>query len=421
MPRRRSRTRASGIALACALLAAPAAAWSAPSALARPAASLAPVPNGFVGTVVDGPLFPDTGDRVDLAHQLDVMVASGVESLRVEFDWASAQPYASWSDVPPADQSRFVDVGGRPTSFAATDRLVGLAAQRGLTVLPDILNAPAWDGELHAGAIVTIPKADGPYASFAQALVRRYGPRGSFWQGRSPKLPVRMWQIWNEPNITPFWPVQPFQSRYLGLLRAARAAIKSADPGAQIVLAGMPNYSWRQLAGIYRFPGARRLFDVVAIHPYTRDAQGVITILTKARQVMDAAGDARKPIIADEISWPSSSGKTAHTLGFDFATTEAGQARKLGQLLPLLARDRVSLGLLGFYYYTWAGDEIRDGLAFSFAGLFRFQSGQFVAKPAFWMFRRDSLAMERCRVKGRRATVCLRRDRRSALSPRRTR
>ena len=54
------------------------------------------------------------------------------------------------------------------------------------------------------------------------------------------------------------------------------------------MLAGLPNYSWLELGRIYRVPGARNLFDVVAVHPYTKTPQGVLTILG-----VRAAGDER--------------------------------------------------------------------------------------------------------------------------------
>jgi hypothetical protein len=385
------------------LLAAPGAGSSAPSRVPTR------VPSGFVGTVVGTPLFPNTNARVSLAQQLDVMVASGVETVRVALDWASAQPYSDWNEVPASKAHKLVDAGGIPTDFGPIDQLVTLAAQRGLTVLPTILNAPAWDSQYVQGATVDIPKSPYWYAQFVKALVERYGPQGTFWNNHSPTGPIRMWQIWNEVNIPAFWPQTPsFATTYVTLLQAASAAIKGADPGAQVVLAGLPNYSWVNLAQIYQVSGARAAFDVVAVHPYTRSPRGVITILSKVRRVMNAAGDRRKPIVADEISWPSAQGQTTHTLGLDIATTEAGQARELSQVIPLLGKNRKRLGLMGFYYYTWASTERRDGLPFDFAGLLKFSSGRFVEKPALAAFSRAALALERCRRKRARAVACAR-------------
>ena len=368
-----------------------------------------PVPQGFVGMVVDEPTWPDP--YVNLGQQMDAMVATGVQSVRVVFDWSETQPYRSWRQVPPDERSEFVNVGGIPTNFSAIDQLVNDAAERGLTVLPTILGAPTWDGQTYKAGLVAVPRKDGPFAAFAKALVRRYGPNGSFWATYphvygSPD-PIEMWQIWNEPNIPAFWPPQPYYSRYLALLRAARAAIKSADPTAKIVLAGLPNYSWLELARIYSYKGARSLFDVVAVHPYTRTPAGVITILSLVRQFMDQFGDAAKPLLADEVSWPSSQGQTTHNTGYDFATTEAGQARNLGKALPLLVANRRRLGIAGFYYYDWAGQDRAGFLAFDFAGLLHFGGGSFKAKPAYAVFKRDALAIEGCRSKGAQAFVCL--------------
>jgi hypothetical protein len=365
-----------------------------------------PVPQGFVGMMVDGPVYPDTDNHVNLARQLDVMVSTGVQTLRAVFDWEKAQPYVGWSDVPASQAKSFVDVAGIPTRFGPLDQLVGLAAGRGLSILPVVINSPRWDADTNNPAVEANPRSVYWYAQFAKALVERYGPKGTFWAHRSAKVPIRMWQIWNEPNIPAFWPVQPFAQSYVYMLSAAREAIKGADPTAKIVLAGMPNYSWVDLGKIYRIAGARSLFDVVAIHPYTKTPQGVITILSYARRVMNANGDRAKPMLADEVSWPSSAGKTKHNLGFDFATSEAQEARNVGQVLPLLAKNRKRLNLAGFYYYTWAATERRNALPFEFAGLFRYTANRFIAKPVFDVFRRSALALEHCRAKRLRATSC---------------
>jgi hypothetical protein len=336
---------------------------------------------------------------VTIGDQMAKMVAAGVDSVRVIVDWSYAQPYATMGDVPPSEGDEFTDVNGVPTRFDQLDQIVGLAADHGLTVLPTVLYTPGWDSEPHPYYAFAIPNQDGPYANFLSLLVHRYGPHGTFWQTHSPAMPIRMWQIWNEPNINVFWWRQPFQRSYTALLRAAHDAI---------VLAGLPNYSWLQLAKLYKVHGARGLFDAVAVHPYTAKPSGVITILRYVRQVMNQNGDRRKPIIADEISWPSSLGKTQHNQGFDIGTTEAGQARDIGTMLPLLGTQRRALNLSSFYYYTWAGRDDRGGGAFDFAGLFHFDDGVFTAKPAFSAFERAALALEHCRKKGSTPSVCRR-------------
>ncbi len=368
------------------------------------------VPQGFVGMVVGPPVFPDPPAGVDLGQQLDTMVSSGVERIRVAVSWGDMQPYPAWSSVPASRRSEFETDGVDrvPTRFAQLDALVGAAAARGLTVLPTVLAAPVWDGWLRKSAVVYAPRSNRPYGNFLRALVRRYGPRGTFWRHGPRKLPIRAWQIWNEPNEFGLWPYKPFAPSYVALLRTAHAAIKAADPRAKIVLAGLSNYSWKYLAQIYAVRGAARLFDVVGIHPYTREPRGVITILGYARQVMNRHGDRRKPLEADEMGWPSSVGQTSYLYGFE--TNEAGQAANTKAVLPMLARARKRLGLLGFYFYTWAGTEHPGAYTFDFAGLLRFSAGKFIAKPAFSAFKRAALALESCRVKGPVATRCARRS-----------
>ena len=58
-------------------------------------------------------------------------------------------------------------------------------------------------------------------------------------------------------------------------------------------LAGMVNASWRFIQAIYKVPGARSLFDVVGVHPYTHDPHGVITILNAAPEAYAGGGLAR--------------------------------------------------------------------------------------------------------------------------------
>ncbi len=197
-------------------------------ASARPPAA-APVPPGFVGVNAGGPLFDG---QVDITRQMDLMVSSGVQSIRVVIDWPKLQPYANWADVPSDQRSQYINAGGVPTNYTATDTLVRLAAQRGLSILPIVLYAPSWDAGKNPSGGFAPPARTAPYAQLLTALIDRYGPRGTFWRAAGPKLPIRMWQIWNEPNLSAYWP-QPFAKSYVALLHAAHTAIKRADPGRQ--------------------------------------------------------------------------------------------------------------------------------------------------------------------------------------------
>jgi hypothetical protein len=368
-------------------------------------AAPAPVPEGFVGVDADGPLFgPDT--PIQFATQVSTMVAAGVQSVRAAFSWSVAEPYQTWADVPAAEKSQFTDVDGRPINFSVSDMIVGATARRRMSVLPIVLYAPTWDATANPEGVAT-PAHNGPYAAYLTALIGRYGPRGSFWTQNPgiPKLPIRMWQIWNEPNIAYYWK-QPFAAGYVSLLRVASSAVKRADPGARVVLGALTNLAWKAIGQIYRVPGARGLFDVAAVNGFTLQPANVILYLRFMRDAMDRFGDRLKPLLATEISWPSALGKTSSH--YDFDTTQAGQARDIAAVLPMLGQQRQSLGLVGFYYYTWMGEEDPGTQAFNFAGLLSLHNGEVIVKPALAAFRSGVLALEQCKRKGALATSCIR-------------
>jgi hypothetical protein len=364
-----------------------------------------PVPQGFVGVDVDGPLFgPDT--PINLATQLKTMVSSGVQSVRVAFSWAAAQPYKTDADVPEDQTANFTDVGGVPTNFQFSDTVVGDAARERITVLPTALYVPQWDAVSNSSG-VAYPRQYAPYAAYLTALIGRYGTHGSFWRENPgiPKMPIRSWQIWNEPNLAYYWR-QPFAASYVSFLKVAHAAVKKADPGAQVVLGALTNTAWKSLGQIYKIKGAKNLFDVVAVNGFTKIPANVMLFMVFVRHAMSRFGDGAKPLMATEISWPSAKGKTkAH---FDFITTPAGQARDISTLLPLIGQQRLALHLSAFYWYTWMGQEDPNTGPFNFSGLLGFHDGDVTVKPALQAFKTGALTLEGCKRKGAVATSCIR-------------
>lgn len=376
----------------------------APALLALPTAAAAakPVPSSFAGVVADGPLLNDP--NVNYARQLDTMVSGGVETLRTSFNWSGVQPYESFADVPASQRGRFRDEGGVPTDFSGTDRLVESAAARRMSVLPVLIAAPPWAAR-SAGHLYSPPSDFGAYARYAATLVRRYGPRGSFWSEHPslPRLPVDHWQIWNEPSLLSFWSDHPWAPDYVKLLKRARRAIKAADKHAKVVLAGLPNRSWGSLKKIYA-AGGRGQFDVAAFHPFTDTVAGVKTILTRDRKVMAAHGDRRKPIFVTELSWTAAKGKTHVNYGNE--QTERGQASRLAAAYKMLAKQRGRLHLQRVYWYTWLSYDRDQFYPFDYAGLVKLKGKKTTSKPAFDAYRRTALKLEGCRSKRGRADRC---------------
>jgi hypothetical protein len=362
------------------------------------------VPAGFVGVNLDDPVWPSPLKGIDLTSQFALMQRDGVQSVRVVFDWATAQPYKAMAQVPAAQRAQYTNVGGVPTDFTQTDQIVALAGEHGMTVLPTVLYAPSWDLTGAKPGALGRPRTTAPYAAYLTALVKRYGPNGSFWRTHADKRSIRRWEIWNEPDLPQFWP-QPFAKTYVGLLKAAHAAVHQVDPNAQVVLGGLTNYSWKDLAKIYAVPGASHDFDALALHPYTTYPKGVITILQLNRAVMARHGDSAMPLLVDEFGWASAATGTANASMVSVTPRE--QAVKVGQALALLAQHRVGLKIESFYYYTWIGNESdapSTGTSpapgslvesvFQYSGLQRYVNGKVSAKPVLKAFVLAVRAME---------------------------
>jgi hypothetical protein len=343
------------------------------------------VPRGWLGVIADGPL--TSGGAMD--GEWDLMAASGAESVRTAFYWPSAQRS-----------------GDAPPDLGHLDGIVLQAARRGMPVLPIVTGTPTWAAS-RSGDETSPPRDPRLYADFLRALVARYGPQGSLWAEHAEVTarPIRAWQIWNEPNLTRYWTPprgQGFARSYVTLLRAAHRALRSADPGARTILAGLPNESWIALRRVYK-AGGRRSFDAVALHPYTGKPRNVVRLAEYARREMRRFGDRRKPIWVTELSWPAAKGKTENTTGFE--TTDRGQAQRLGDGLRLLARARRRLGIERVFWYTWLSREDSPN-SFDYSGLRRVRDGKVISVPALGAFQKAARRLQGCVKAPADATRC---------------
>jgi polysaccharide biosynthesis protein PslG len=239
--------------------------------------------------------------------------------------------------------------------FRIYDDYMADVAQRRMHVLPILFSPP----EFRSSAPRTgrrrgtyPPRNAAAMAKFAAVLARRYGPGGSFWRERPhlPRVAIRSWQIWNEPNLPVYWASGPDPAAYTQLLRAVGQAIKRVDPQAEIVSAGLPESALGMpfeefVEGMERANGASA-YDVLAVHAFAADAGGAIEAVAAARRLLDDNGDDAS-IWVTEIGWASGGPRSPFTVG------ERGQAGRLGALLAGLAGRRRELGVRGVVYYDW--------------------------------------------------------------------
>src|SRR5436190_4012105 len=339
---------------------------AAASVLAVPAQA---APRRFFGVVYDREVSVSSSATQDA--QFTVMRKNGVGTVRSVFSWAAMQPAAD-----------------QPPNFADTDALVARAARNDIEILPIVMYAPAW-ARLFPRKAASPPRSPGDYVAFLNALVARYGPSGSFWaeHGDIPIRPLRTWQVWNEPQLRYQWSGRDWQAGYGGLLRAAHDALKKADPGCTVVLAGATNFAWDALDSLYAKGKIKGEFDVAALHPYTGSAGRVVKASRLFRAALKRHGDGRKPVWITELTWPASQGHVKPPNGLSaLPTTSTGMATRLTRAYRLLAKTHV---VQRAYWYTWASAYRKANGTFDFTGLERFDpaTGRFKPTPALRAFR----------------------------------
>ena len=147
---------------------------------------------------------------------------------------------------PPPRSGRTVScsIGGgcspRQGSFnwGGTDRFIGRLASHGIRAAPALWGNPDWVYGSPARPPLNGRQAVQAWQRFLRQLAARYGSHGSYWANgyrqrfgaRAKPLPIRSWQIWNEPNLTKYFAPAPIAPR----VRAAAPDLRRGDqePGS---------------------------------------------------------------------------------------------------------------------------------------------------------------------------------------------
>jgi len=321
------------------------------------------------------------------ASEADRIGASGAGTLRLPFYWPSIEPEApdpggGGIELPPLP-GQLSD----SKQWGETDAQVEHAARAGLRVLPFVYGTPGWLSADPFRPPLDSEEARAAWRDLLGDLVRRYGPNGEFWAANSglPKTPVTAWQISNEPNSQMFWSPAPSPPEYAELLQISAEAIRSADPSAAIVLAGMfgtPQsgvHAWDFLEGLYAVPGAAHAFDAYALHPYAPNLRGLRAQVGLARKVVTANGDRSLPLLVTEIGWP-----TAGPEGYNLVKSPSAQRRLLTDAFKLFLEERRRWKVERVIWYTWRDNDVQPSCAVCrYSGLF---TSDLEPKPAWGKF-----------------------------------
>jgi len=237
--------------------------------------------------VVDPSTFAGPEANLAFAHTR----AAGATAVRLPFEWAAIAPTRPASPANPSDPAY---------RWAEIDRQIRLARANGLQPILGLTGAPRWaqgTPSAQVPADPVQPRFLGPFrpdpvafGQFAKAAALRY--RGGF-----AGLPrVRLWQAWNEPNISHFLSPQFVGTRpvspawYRRLLNQFATAVHGVHRDNVVITGGASAFAERADHAIAMAPlrfmrellclsagrrpkptcRDRAQFDVWAHHPYTK-------------------------------------------------------------------------------------------------------------------------------------------------------
>jgi hypothetical protein len=326
----------------------------------------------------------------------EYMEAGGIGIVRVPLIWSSIQETRK---------------GGY--NWAGTDEAVAIAARAGLRVLPFFWGTPKWVASRQTTLPIDNARARNAWAAFVSAAVRRYGPGGAFWDEYAPQaptgsggvqdapaeppggpvrtpLPIRTWQIWNEPNFF-YFAIPASPSRFAKLIRISSSAIRAADPSARVILGGLfakpttrnPRNGMRAtqfLEALYRVPGLKKSFDGVSLHPYAVDTETLEEYAEEFHDVSVENHDRGVGLYITEMGW----GSEDNFKQVAFEQGIRGQVRQLRGAYTYLLQNRRRLNLKQVYWFSWK-DIQGDCNYCDSVGLFREGKG-FRAKPSWHAF-----------------------------------
>src|SRR3954470_4150185 len=251
---------------------------------------------------------------------------------------------------------------GTYSQWTMLDNLAKQAALRDVTLQAVLINMP---GEQYTPP--TTDAARGSFADFAAAAARRYGPGGAFWPGCGcPQHPVRVWEVWNEPNVSGFWnPPSPHD--YALLLQAVKSKLRQADPGARIMFGGLaypssPNGTTRLepdgfLQSVIATVGPDG-FDALALHSYHASASAGVSAIGATVATLetyagtDANGPPRQQVSVNEFGKPTLPDNPSTTTLNEQQTSEAAQQDWLNVFLDALLPNRSAWNLGPVFWYS---------------------------------------------------------------------
>jgi hypothetical protein len=230
----------------------------------------------------------DKFDRDTGLKRLRALKEAGVTWDRCDLWWGRIEP----------EKGKFV--------WRDVDWIVKQYQEAGINFMPILCYGSEWQ---KSKAPVTDEERE-LYARYVYEMVNRY------------KSAIHVWEIWNEPNITPFWSPTPDVKEYAKLLKVAYAAAKKADPNCTVVGAAVAGVDFDFIKALLD-AGGGECMDAISMHPYqgdlgslSPDKGGLWDHVRGLEKILADHGD-RKPIYLTEMGHRTT-GTAGHTQVTEF-------------------------------------------------------------------------------------------------------
>ncbi len=281
---------------------------------------------------------PDYGVHLSAYDNPYYMWLAMDDAMNMEFRWVKQQ--IPWREIElEKGEYDWFRLHSYPEHESQHVGVIGSAANRNLKLILRLDTLPYW--------AMSAPGSDRPfkdaqdYGDFCHTLAARY------------KGQVGAYQVWNEPNLDREWEgYLPDPAAYTDLLKACYTGVKTADPDAIVISAGLaPTCSGLEngamndmqfLQGMYD-AGAADYFDVLGLNApgyneppetgytgdYTDDPADCMAYTARFRHVEDMRdlmienGDAHKQVAILEMGWPSYESPYPDVQFSDLATYES--------------------------------------------------------------------------------------------------
>jgi hypothetical protein len=259
------------------------------------------------------------------------------------------------------------------------DAIVGLYAEKGITLLPDLYGGPGGNG---GHSYPNTQQGREEWASLTEKLVARFGPTGSFWAGRTVQAPISDWEVWNEENRGMNGPnllkVEP-ATYGLFLESESKAIAKASGDKAETLIGGLLSVvTHPEVTGEYGMEevldptvflkkmGHQSAYNIVSVHPYAfktlhskktpttpeqaeQTAEAVERNIRLIREELQELHENNKWIWVTEVGWPVINGESHQP-----AVSLEIQAELIIRTFDMIRADAGAseLGVMSVFYFN---------------------------------------------------------------------